>query len=107
MRTRCLLMVGPDTQMDQTGDDERATNVLPIKCSHCTFPDIDFVPKPYLLARTVSSSVETAPAVLGNFFVQQRVRRILENAVPKSCYFYSTADRKKKATPWWLAVPTV
>jgi hypothetical protein len=31
-------------------------NALPVRCRTCTFPDIDFVPSPYLLVRGLESS---------------------------------------------------
>ena len=47
------------------------------------------------------------PAELGNFFVRERTRTILEAVAPGQCRFYSTHDLKTKAvTPWLLAVPT-
>jgi hypothetical protein len=106
MKTACIEMVGPDEQMDQVGDDDAPANRLRIRCSHCSFPDIDFVPKPYLLAKGFSSPSEISSAEMGNFFVKDRVKRILEVVIPKACTFYATAERKsKKATPWFLAVP--
>lgn len=105
-KTRCVLMVGPDVQMDQRGSSYEPANALPAKCSYCTFPDLDFVANPYLLTKGVSSPAETSPAQLGNFLVRERVRHILELAVPDACTFHRTADAKsKKAVPWSLAVP--
>ncbi len=102
----CVPMVGPDDQLDVYSNSWRPTNLLPVRCKHCSFPDIDFAPKPYLLARGFSSPAETWSALCGNFLVRERVRRILELAVPKACDFYSTAELKsKKPTPWFLAVP--
>jgi hypothetical protein len=94
--------------MDHVGDKRRDANVLPAKCPHCTFPDLDFVPNPYLLAKGFASPAETAPARLGNLLVRDRVKRFLEVALPGACDFFPTADCKnKKSTPWWLAVPKV
>lgn len=105
-RTSCVMMVGPDVQMDQRGDSYEPANALPVKCTHCTFPDFDFVANPYVLTKGVSSPAETSPAQLGNFLVRERVRRILEVAVPDACAFHPTVERKsKKPAPWWLAVP--
>jgi hypothetical protein len=94
-------MTGPDTRMD-----ERA-NPLPVKCPHCTMPDLDFVAKPYLLTRGFASPAETAPAEVGNFLVRDRVRKILEIAVPGACSFVPAAEKtsKKPIKEWWLAVP--
>ena len=104
IKTACVRMTGPDDTIDMNRNEP--ANELPIKCSHCTFPDLDFVPKTYLLARGFTSPSETTKAVLGNFLVRERVRRILEIAVPAECTFYPTAEFKsKKLTPWWLAVP--
>jgi ribosomal protein S19E (S16A) len=95
-------MTGLDTRMD-----ERA-NPLPVKCPHCTMPDLDFVAKPYLLTRGFAGPAETAPAELGNFLVRDRVRKMLEVAVPSACSFVPTAENKSKKPiqGWWLAVPT-
>jgi hypothetical protein len=106
IKTACVLMTGPDVQMDQRGDSYEPANTLPTKCPHCTFPDLDFVANPYVLTKGVSSPAETSPAQLGNFLVRERARRILEIAVPEACTFHPTVERKtKKAAPWWLAVP--
>lgn len=101
-------MVGPDMQMDLIGDTwTNPANPLPAKCLHCTFPDLDFVAEPYLLAKGFESPAETSNAQVGNFLVRDRVKRIFEVAVPGACNFYKTADRRgKKESTWWLAVPT-
>jgi hypothetical protein len=101
-------MTGPDEQMDHRSGSYEPSNPLPIKCAHCTFPDLDFVPQPYSLTKGVSSPAETSNAHFGNFFVRDRVKRILEIAVPEACAFYRTNERKgNKPTPWWLAVPQI
>jgi hypothetical protein len=107
IKTVCVQMTGPDGGMDLLGGSYYDfANPLPCKCPHCTFPDLEFVAKPYLLTKGVSSPAETAPAVLGNFLVRERVKRILELAVPGECTFHATAERKsKKSAPWWLVVP--
>jgi len=103
-KTRCVRMVGPDKPMDM--DRHRPVNELPVKCSHCTFPDLDYVPRPYLLAKDYAGQAETSSAELGNFLVRERVKCILEIVVPGACAFYQTAEIKsKKLTAWWLAVP--
>src|SRR5262249_11843297 len=72
----------------------------------CTFPDLDFVPQPYFLTKGISDPNEMAEAEVGNFFVRQRARQILEVVAPGACRFFPTADLKTKAaTPWFLAVP--
>src|SRR3990172_13056915 len=102
----CVRMGGPDDELDEVGDSGRLANIFPAKCKHCSFPDLDFAPKPYLLAKGISSPAETWSAAYANFLVRERVRRMLELAVPKSCDFYPTAELKsKKPTPWTLAVP--
>jgi hypothetical protein len=104
--TRCVAMTGPDERMDHVGARLQDANQLPVQCQHCTFPDLDFVPKAYLLARGTASPAETAPARLGNFLVRDRIKNILEVIVPGACAFFPTADHKThKPTPWWLAVP--
>ncbi len=108
IETACVLLRGPDVKMDQRGKflDVTPINALPIKCPHCTFPDLDFVAKPYLLGKSISASTEITEAMSGNFFVTERVRHILDLAVPGACIFHSTTDaNSKKSTPWWLAVP--
>jgi hypothetical protein len=82
-------------------------NPLPRKCSKCGFPDLDHVPQPYLLvkSRTMSPN-ELALAENGNFFVCQRVRRVLEALAPGQCTYYPTFFRgTSQETPWLLAVP--
>lgn len=103
IKTACVRMVGPDDMMD---DDMRGYKLQPVKCPHCGLRDIDYIVQPYLLRRGVSSPAETSEAQRGNFLVRERVKRILEMAVPDACIFYPTAERKgKKPTAWWLAVP--
>jgi len=99
-------MTGPDDRMDHVGDRRVDANPLPAECPHCTLPDLDFIPKPYLLTKGFVAPAETAPARTGNFLVRERVKKILELAVPEACMFIPTAEFKsKKTTPWWLAVP--
>ena len=51
-KTACVRMTGPDVRMDVIGDNYyNPANPLPVRCLHCTFPDIDFVPQPYLLTK--------------------------------------------------------
>ena len=106
IKTACVAMSGHDDQMDRKGNSTESTNALPAKCPHCTFPDLDYIHRPYLLTRGTASPAETSLAVQGNFLVRDRVRRILELVVPEACSFHPTADAKsKKSAPWWLAVP--
>src|SRR5688572_4410720 len=99
-------MTGPDTRMDQFGSRDEPANPLPVKCPHCTMPDLDAVAKPYLLAKGFASPAEHSPAEVGNFLVRERTRRILELVAPGACTFHPTAEKKsKKPTDWFLAVP--
>jgi hypothetical protein len=99
-------MTGPDTRMDQFGNVDEPANALPVKCPHCTMPDLDFVAQPYLLAKGFAAPAEHSPAEVGNFLVRERTRKILDLVVPGQCTFVPTAEKKsKKATPWSLAVP--
>lgn len=105
-KTGCVEMVGPDVQMDQHGGSYEPANRLPPKCRHCSFPDLDFVPQPYVLTKGVTAPSEISPAQMGNFLVRKRVRQILEVVVPQACAFYPTIEKKtQKATDWSLAVP--
>jgi hypothetical protein len=108
IKTFVVRLTGPETKMDQggRGDASNPLNPLPVKCPHCSFPDLDFEARPYLIRNRMSASTEIAEALFGNFFVLERVRRILEAVVPSACSFYATADAKTlKPTEWWLAVP--
>jgi Ni/Co efflux regulator RcnB len=99
-------MTGPDTRMDQFGNRDEPANPLPVKCPHCTMPDLDAVAKPYLLAKGFAAPAEHAPAEVGNFLVRERMRKILELVAPGACTFHPTAEKKsKKRTDWFLAVP--
>ena len=99
-------MTGPDTRMDQFGSRDEPANPLPVKCPHCTMPDLDAVAEPYLLAKGFAAPAEHSFAEVGNFLVRERTRRILELVVPGACTFHPTAEKKsKKRTDWFLAVP--
>jgi hypothetical protein len=105
-KTKFVEMVGPDVQMDQHGTSYEPANRLPTRCPHCSFPDLDFVPQPYLLTKGISSPSEISPAQMGNFLVRERVRCILEVVVPGACRFYPTTDKKSgETTDWFLAIP--
>lgn len=106
-RLRHHEMCGSDKRMDQQGNFDLPVNPLPVKCLRCTFPDLDFIPQPYYLAKGITKPTEMEPAELGNFFVRERTRTILETVVPGQCQFFPTHDLKSKTvTPWFLAVPT-
>ena len=82
-------------------------NPLPKKCPKCGFPDLDHVPQPYFLvkSRTMTSN-ELAGAENGNFFIRERVRRVLDVLAPGQCTYYPTTYKGTSAkTPWLLAVP--
>lgn len=92
--------------MDTYGNFELPANELPERCAHCTFPDIEAVPQPYLLRRGIEAPGEFSTAQLGNFFVRAELRRILEVVMPGSCRFYPTTHyRTGSETDWFLAVP--
>lgn len=74
-------MTGSDNRMDRR-ELCAPVNPLPVKCSWCTFPDLDFVSQPYLLAKGTSNPNEMQPAEMGNFFVRERVRKVLEVVAP-------------------------
>ena len=102
---QCVHMVGPDNRMDQNNYNE-PLNPLPVKCSFCKMPDLDFVAQPYLVSRGIASPADMAPAEAGNFLVRESARRVLETVAPGQCQFYPTANKKTgEATPWFLAVP--
>jgi hypothetical protein len=86
---------------------ERPINALPEVCASCGFPDIEYVPQPYLIRRTAAiSGNELAMAEQGNFFVRERARRILEVVADSACRFFPTCYLKDNTvTPWQLAVP--
>src|SRR6478609_5264486 len=107
MKNACVHMTGSTLGMDVRGKDSIPVNRLPINCTHCTMPDLDAVPEPYLLVKGFDLPTETVLIRHGNFLVRQRVRHILEVAVPESCTFHLTADAKsKKPLDWWVAAPT-
>ncbi len=103
---QCIGMVGSDERMDLQGGGGAAFNPLPVKCSYCRMPDLDFIAKPYLLSRGIDSPAEIAPAENGNFLVRDSAKRMLEIVASGQCKFYPTTHVKtKQATPWFLAVP--
>lgn len=103
---RHIQMVGSDKRMDQRGNFNLSVNPLPTKCRLCTFPDLDFVPQPYFLAKGIKDPNEIALAEMGNLFVRDRTRKILEAVAPGQCRYYPTHDLKTKVeAPWFLAVP--
>ena len=82
-------------------------NKLPIRCKDCDFPDLDFVPQPYLVLRGVSMTpAEISAAAHGNLLVRPRLKHIFETIIPGQCKYYPTTYVKtSEETPWSLAVP--
>jgi hypothetical protein len=82
-------------------------NPLPRKCLKCGFPDLDHISQPYFLvkSRTMGPN-ELAGAENGNFFVRERVRRVLDILAPGQCTYFPTCYKgNTEKTPWLLAVP--
>lgn len=105
-RPRHIRVFGSRGEMDTSGNFDVPVNALPEKCSLCTFLDIDSVPQPYLLRRGVTAPGDFAVAQLGNFFVREKARKVIEVAAPGSCKFYATVHYKTgDVTDWFLAVP--
>jgi hypothetical protein len=104
---RYVSVTGSDRRMDTRGTFGLPANPLPVRCARCTFPDLDFVPQPYLLAKGTADPNEVAEAEVGNLLVRDRTRKVLEAVAPGACRFHPTHDAKtKEPTPWSLAVPT-
>jgi len=104
---RCVEISGSDDRMDCREMFYDPINPLPRKCLKCGFPDLDHIPQPYFLvkSRTLSPN-ELAIAENGNFFVRERVRRVLELLAPDQCAYFSTYFKgTNEKTPWLLAVP--
>src|SRR5437870_3334154 len=83
-------MSGSDVRMDQRGNWNAPVNPLPMKCACCRFVDLDFVPEPYFLCKGIETPAEMALGEVGNFFVRERVRKVLEAVAPGQCGFYPT-----------------
>jgi hypothetical protein len=104
---RCVEIVGSDDRMDCREMFHDPVNPLPPKCSKCGFPDLDHVAQPYFLikGRTMSPN-ELALAENGNFFIRQRVRRVLDLLATGQCTYFPTYYKgTSQKTPWLLAVP--
>src|SRR5262249_52333039 len=68
--------------------------------------NLDHVPQPYFLikSRTISPN-ELALAQNGNFFIRERVKRVLDLLVPGQFTCFSTHFKgTSEATPWLLVV---
>lgn len=95
-----------DNAMDEYGNFDVNVNKLPPRCDYCTFPDLDFVPTPYALARGIDSSKEIEALSQGNLVVRPRVREILAAAVGEQITFHPTCHWKTRMpTAWSLAAP--
>ncbi len=104
---RCVKISGSDDRMDCREMFYDPINLLPQQCSQCGFPNLDHVPQPYFLvkSRTMSPN-ELALAENGNFFVRERIRRVLELLAPGQCDYFPTCYKGTlQETPWFLAVP--
>lgn len=100
--TLCMV----DNSMDTYGNFRVDVNSLPIKCDYCTFPDLDFVPSPYLLARGLASSAEISVLDLGNLVVRPRVRDVLIEVLGDQIECRPTCHWKsKEPTEWTVIVP--
>jgi hypothetical protein len=104
---RCVQITGSDDRMDCRDMFDDPINPLPRKCATCGFPDLDHVPQPYFLVRSRTLSPnELALAETGNFFLRERVRRVLDLLAPGQCTFFPTCYKgTSEKTPWLLAVP--
>lgn len=104
---RCVEITGSDDRMDCRDMFYNPINPLPRKCAKCGFPDLDFIPHPYFLVRSRTMTPhELALAESGNFFVRDRVRRVLDLLAPNECTYYPTCYKgSSEKTPWVLAVP--
>lgn len=104
---RCIELTGSDNRMDCQEMFSGPFNTLPTKCNACGFPDLDFLPQPYYLAKSKTMSPqEMAPAENGNFFVRDRIRKVLEQVTPSDIAFFPTCYKgTRDTTPWHLAVP--
>lgn len=104
---RCVEITGSDDRMDCRDTFGEPINPLPRKCAKCGFPDLDHVPQPYLLvkSRTMTPN-ELALAENGNFFIRERVQRVLDLLAPGQCTYFPTYYKgTSQQTPWLLAVP--
>jgi hypothetical protein len=104
---RCVHITGSDDRMDCRDMFYDPINPLPRKCAKCGFPDLDHVPQPYFLvkSRTMTPN-ELALAEKGNFFIRERVRRVLEILTSGQCTYFPTCYKgTSEKTPWLLAVP--
>lgn len=104
---RCVTITGSDDRMDCREMFWDPINPLPRKCAKYGFPDLDHVPQPYFLFKSRALSPnELALAENGNFFIRDRVRRVLDTLAPGQCTYFPTCYKgTSEKTPWQLAVP--
>ena len=94
------------SQLDVIEYGQLMANQFPLKCEHCSFPDLDAVPQPYVLMRGHAATGDFSGAAYGNMLVSARTRRVFEVATPGAVKFYPTVDAKtSQPTNWFLAVP--
>jgi hypothetical protein len=82
-------------------------NTYDVSCQMCSFPNIDKLPEPYYIAKGRDfSGIEVMEADLGNLFVSNRVKKILEILCPDQCTYKKTFIHQTGIpTKWWLAIP--
>jgi hypothetical protein len=75
---RCVHISASDDRMDCRDMFHEPINPLSRKCPKCGFPDLDHVPQPYFLIKSRAMSPnELALAENGNFFIRERIRRVV------------------------------
>lgn len=76
-------------------------------CKECHFPNIDKTPEPYYIAKGRDfSGIEIMEADLGNLFVSNRLKKVLEILFPNQFNFQKTFIQNTSiTTKWWLAIP--
>ena len=105
---RCVEISGSDDRMDCREMFYEPIDPLPQKCPKCGFPDLDHVSQPYFLveSRTMTPN-ELALAENGNFFIRERVRRVLDVLAPGQCTYFPTCYKgTSEKTPWLLCLPS-
>lgn len=104
---RCFELSGSDDRFDCSDGFDGPLNKLPAKCITCGFPDLDHITHPYFVVKSRTQTPnEAALAELGNLFVRDRVRKVLELVAPGQCQFWPTMFKgTQELTPWWLTVP--
>jgi hypothetical protein len=82
-------------------------NTYEVSCTTCSFPNIDKTPNPYFIAKgRALSGIEVMEADMGNLFVSDRVKRILEILCSDQCAYEKTFIYQTGIpTKWWLAIP--